>query len=308
MYIIVFPLDRLTDSIQYERFWQRPLDVPFMWLGLLFSIICSGTMYQQLSPTGAVPLLHQQSPSDQKYLIRDYREKIVQCLVLGNYMRSIPYTIETLLIYLHIELSGGNGTTMGCWIILGIILRLSLRMGYHREPSKFPRITPFQAEMRRRVWLFLNSLDVFVSVQMGLPRMIRQSQCDTAEPRNLLDEDLSINMLELPPSRPDTSETVPLYFKAKGRIIYVFGMICDLTTSMKLEPYVEFMRLDKMLDDAYRSIPHWLHVRPMSKSIMDGPKLILDRLFVALLFHYSKCVLHRIYMLPARTDRRYMYS
>jgi hypothetical protein len=147
MYIIVFPLDRLTDSIQYERFWQRPLDVPFMRLGLLFSIICSGTMYQQLSPAGAVPLLHQQSPSDQKYLIRDYRERIVQCLVLGNYMRSIPYTIETLLVYLHIELSGGNGTTMGCWIILGIILRLSLRMGYHREPSKFPRITPFQAEM-----------------------------------------------------------------------------------------------------------------------------------------------------------------
>jgi hypothetical protein len=182
MYIIVFPLDRLTDSIQYERFWQRPLDVPFMWLGLLFSIICSGTMYQQLSPTGAVPLLHQQSPSDQKYLIRDYRERIVQCLVLSNYMRSIPYTIETLLIYLHIELSGDNGTTMGCWIILGIILRLPLRMGYHREPSKFPRITPFQAEMRRRVWLFLNSLDVFVSVQMGLPRMIRQSQCDTAKP------------------------------------------------------------------------------------------------------------------------------
>jgi hypothetical protein len=113
---------------------------------------------------------------------------------------------------------------------------------------------------------------------MGLPRMIRQSQCDTAEPRNLLDEDLSINMLELPLSRPDTSETVPLYFKAKGRIIYVFGMICDLTTSMKPEPYVEFMRLDKMLDESYRSIPQWLHVRPMSKSIMDGPKLILDRL------------------------------
>jgi hypothetical protein len=151
-------------------------------------------------------------------------------------------------------------------------------------------------------------MDVFISAQIGLPRMIKEAQSDTAEPRNLLDEDLSVNMVALSPSRPDTFETVPLYFRAKGRIVSVFGMICDLTTSMKPVSYVEFMRLDKMLDDAYQSVPQWLQIRPMSKSIMDDPKVIIDRLFVAVLFYYSKCVLHRAYMLPARADHRYKYS
>jgi hypothetical protein len=279
-----------------------------MWLGLLFSIICCGTLYQQYSPSESIQPLYLQPPSDPKRIVQNYREKIVQCLILGNYTRSIPYTIETLLVYLHVEFIRSNDTQLGCWILLGIVLRIALRMGYHREPSNFPRILPFQAEMRRRLWVVISQLDVVVSAQVGLPRMIKESQCDTASPRNLLDEDFNASMAYLPPARPDTFQTVTLYFTAKSRIVSIFGIICDLTTSTKPVPYVEFMRLDKMLDDAYQSIPQWLQTRAMSKSIMDDPEAIIRRFFVALLFHKSKCVLHRTYMLPARTDRRYNYS
>jgi hypothetical protein len=181
-------------------------------------------------------------------------------------------------------------------------------MGYHREPSNFPRISLFQAEMRRRMWVVISRLDVVGSAQIGLPRMIEESQCDIAEPRNLLDEDFNANMAGLRRDRPNTFQRVTLYFTAKSRIGSIFGMICDLTTSTGPVPYVEFMRLDKMLDDAYQSIPQWLQTRPMSKSIMDDPEAIIRRFFVALLFHKSKCILHRTYMLPARTDRCYNYS
>lgn len=148
-----------------------------------------------------------------------------------------------------------NDTRLGCWILLGIVLRIAQRKGYHCEPSNFPRISPFQAEMRRRVWVVISQLDVVGSAQIGLPRMIEESQCDLAEPRNLLDEDFNANMAGLPRDRPNTFQTVTLYLTAKSRIVSIFGMICDLTTSTEPVPYVGFMRLDKMLDDAYRSIP-----------------------------------------------------
>ena len=279
-----------------------------MWIGLLFSLICCGTLYQQLSPSELAQPFNSQSVSDHTQAVQKYREKIVQCLVLGKYTRSIPYTIETLLFYLHVEFVRSSDTQLGCWILLGIVLRIALRMGYHREPSNFPRISPFQAEMRRRTWVVISQLDIATSAQIGLPRMIKDLHSDVSEPRNLLDEDLNPTIAELPPARPDTFKTVALYFTAKGRIVSVFGMICDLITSPKPVPYVDIMRLDKMLDDAHQSIPEWLRMRPMSQSIMDAPEAIIRRFYAAMIFHKSKCVLHRTHVLPGRTDRRYRYS
>jgi hypothetical protein len=58
--------------------------------------------------------------------------------------------------------------------------------------------------------------------------MIKPEQCDTEEPRNLLDSDFDENTLELPTSRPE-SEVIPILFLlAKNKIISVGGLISDL--------------------------------------------------------------------------------
>jgi hypothetical protein len=49
-------------------------------------------------------------------------------------------------------------------------------------------------------------------------------------------------------------------------------------------------------------------MRPMMQSIMDTSDVIVRRLFLALLFHRAQCLLHRKYMIPARTEGRYAYS
>jgi len=187
-------------------------------------------------------------------------------------------------------------------------VRLVLRMGYHRDASHFPRLSPFHAEMRRRAWALIIQLDVSSSAQVGLPRMIRASQPDTAEPRNLLDEDFDENVVDLSLHRPDTVQTPVQFLVAKNKLISIFGMISDLATSTRPPSHAEVMRLDRMLHDAYKAIPPGLHMRPMSKSIMDRADVILHRIYVTLLFHKAKCVLHRKYLLLARTDSRYTYS
>ena len=42
--------------------------------------------------------------------------------------------------------------------------------------SNFPQITPFHAEMRRRVWATVVFGDCMLSSQMGMPRMISEGQ------------------------------------------------------------------------------------------------------------------------------------
>ena len=191
------------------------------------------TQFQQSTDdeTGSInqPFQSAKSPQD---LVRIYREKVVQCLVLGKYTKSVPYTIETLLLYFLIEHFQCEDTQIGNWILLGIIVRIAMRMGYHRDASHYPRISPFQGEMRRRSWAMIVQLDLIASSQIGLPRMMKYWQSDTAEPRNLLDDDFDEDVTELP-SRPNTDLTTLVYFVTKNKFLSVFGMISDLTTSTK---------------------------------------------------------------------------
>ncbi|BDD62492.1 hypothetical protein MAP00_007460 [Monascus purpureus] len=270
-----------------------------MWIGLLFGVMCLGAAFQRQRSS--------QMPDPQQ-LVRLYREKIIQCLVVGKYAKCAPYTLETLLLYLNIEYLQSEDTRVETWILLGVIVRLALRMGYHRDASHFPHISPFAAEMRRRVWALIVQFDCLTSAQVGLPRMIRDSQSDTAEPRNLLDEDFDENSTALPLPQPSTVQTPVQYIVAKNRIVAVFGRICDLITSSNAPSYPEVMQLDETLHDTYRSVPGGLQMRPMTRSLTDGATVILRRMYIVLLYHKAVCMLHHRYMIPARTDGRYAYS
>ena len=279
-----------------------------MWIGLLFGIMCSAILYQNLSPNKSDPPLYPQSASDPMRLAQIYRAKTIQCIVLRKYNQPVPYTIETFLLYLHALSLSNSDTQTQIWILLGTLVRIAQRMGYHRDASRYPHISPFQAEMRRRVWAVITQLEVVTSIRCGLPRMLRDIQCDAAEPRNLLDEDFDENMVDLPPARPDTSFTAVQYLLAKNKVTVAFGLINDLETSTQPCPYSEVMRLDRILHEAYDSLPHWLLMRSMSQSIMDNPDAIMRRIYIALLYQKARCVLHRKYLLPARTDSSYTYS
>ena len=144
-----------------------------MWLGLLFTMMCLATQFERLSGDEADEIQKSsQSRQNHQVRVQVYREKIVQCLVLGKYIKSVPYTIETLLLYFTIEHFQSEDTQIGTWILLGIIVRIAMRMGYHRDASHSPRISPFHGEMRRRAWVMIVQLDLMTSSQIGLPRMI----------------------------------------------------------------------------------------------------------------------------------------
>lgn len=279
---------------------------PVMWLGLLFSMMCLATRFQHFSEDE--PRRPDQPVQPAQDFVRTCRRKVAQCLVLGNYTKSVPFTIETLVLYSMIEHFNCEDTQVGTWILLGIIVRIAMRMGYHRDASHYPRFSPFQAEMRRRSWAMIVQLDLITSSQVGLPRMIKPWQSDTAEPRNLLDDDFDEDVTELPTSRPDTVLTPMVYFLMKNKLLLVSAAISDLTTSTRPSSYAEVMRMDQLLHEARRAIPSGLQSRPMSKSIAVNSDIVIKRIYLALVFHNAQCVLHRKYLLPARSNTQYAYS
>ncbi|EXJ56896.1 hypothetical protein A1O7_07240 [Cladophialophora yegresii CBS 114405] len=298
----------------YERFWADPSSTPIIWVGLLFSLMCLAVQYQQYSPNEARRL--QVIESNPGNLVRLYRTKAIQCLTLGKYTNAPPYAVETLLIYLFMETLGRQRIQGldGPLIQWGNLVRIAFKAGYHRDGSNFPGISCFQAETRRRVWAILVGWDLYLSMQFAVPSMINLSLCDTNEPRNLGDEDLYEHMLELPPPRPDSAQTVPGFHVAKNRLLEIFGKISDLTMSVKsAASYAEILKLDADLTSTYESIisvwqPQDQSENSMPAASQPAPSFSMACTFLAFIYYRARIALHRRYIAPGRKYKQFTYS
>lgn len=187
----------------------------------------------------------------------------------SDYTKSSIYTIETLILYVHGEYTHKTDVEVGIWIIVGMLVRLAMRMGYHRDGSKYPQITPFIAEMRRRVWIFVRQMDTIFSFQLALPSMVRSSDCDTALPRNIFEDEFGPESKVLPAARPFTEPTPVAYMIFKSKISVAFGQILEEMNVVngKAMTYEEVISHDGRLREIRKSMPPHLQIRPMGKSI-----------------------------------------
>ena len=268
-----------------------------IWLALLFGILC---LSKQFHPNpefpGYVDPFEEAQDSPPQYL-----EQVVQCLVLGDYSRGGPHVIEALIHYFVIEHFRRPDTETGMWLLMGVILRLALRMGYHRDPSHFPDISVCEAEIRRRTWATLYSADVLLSLQVGVPRMITPGQWDTQPPRNLLDSDFDENTKELPPARPDHDVTPMLFALARQKLSTIIGMIADMTNSNRKDTS-DIKHIEQLLESTYDSLPPALKFTTLSKCLADTPMNILLRLTLASVYHKAKIILSWLLInAPARS-------
>ncbi|KAF4454152.1 putative transcriptional regulatory protein C1F7.11c [Fusarium austroafricanum] len=282
---------------EYEGFWEDPAATSPIWLGLLFTIMCLATQFEKfrLDPGAQSPAALSME-RDLQQTADTFRLRVSQCLALGSYTKGGPYVLETLMLYIAAEIFNKNDAETEVWILMGNTVQLALHMGYHRDPKHFKGMSPFVAEMRRRVWATIVEMDIGISTQMGLPRMIKQWQTDTQEPSNLQDNDFSTATVELPQSRPESDLTPILYRLVKARMMRTAGYVWDFSADVRPYPYSEVERMDKKLDEARKSIPDCLVWYSIARCITDSPQVIMQKVLLETLFYRAKIVLHRKHM------------
>jgi hypothetical protein len=281
--------------------------MPIMWIGLLFCILSLSVQFRTLSNKSLSGILTEQAIRDPEDAINNYREKTVQCLVLGNYTEPGPYTVETLLLYYVSDHFRSSDAQFGTWMVFSLVVRAAMRLGYHRDASHFPKISVFRGEIQRRIWHLIVHLDLINSLQVGLPRMIRDNSFDTQEPRNLLDEDFDENTTQLPPARPNNELTSIVYSNAKHNTTNVFGMIVDQSNSTNPISYEEVMRLDKLLHESKARLPGPLKVMTIEDLNSGAPHDRIRKLSIDLTFQKARCVLHRKWFFPKKSTAIYPY-
>jgi hypothetical protein len=226
-------------------------------------------------------------------MLHDFRQKVVQCLTLGNYAKGGPLVLETLLLYLGLELFLRSDAQVSIWIMLGTIVQLALHMGYHRDPRHFKNMSVLESEMRKRVWGTVVDLDMATSAQMGLPRLIKPWQTDVTEPANLLDSDFDATTIKLPATRPETELTPVLVRIVKSRLMNAMGLIWDFAVDVRPHTNAEVEELDQQLRRAHEAIPECLKWRSMAQCVTDPANLIIQKVFLNIIIQRGRTVLHR---------------
>ncbi|KHO02100.1 uncharacterized protein MAM_01101 [Metarhizium album ARSEF 1941] len=96
-----------------------------------------------------------------------------------------------------------HNTGRAIWTLNGLAIRIARSIGLHRD-GKNLGLSPFESEIRRRLWWYLLGRDGRAAEDLGLhdfptPNVILSG--GTELPLNLEDSDLDPNMEELPPPR-----------------------------------------------------------------------------------------------------------
>ncbi|KAH7150336.1 fungal-specific transcription factor domain-containing protein [Dactylonectria estremocensis] len=293
-----------TFEQEYTRFWLDPQQASPAWIGLLFGVMTIGLFLFMRSQEDLPGDLGK--PMD---VLEVFHRRSTECLVLSKYSAAPgSYTMETLILNAQVEFIRRRDANLGVWVLGGIIIRIALRMGYHRDPAHHPQLSVFQGEMRRRLWGLVFQLDALTSCQIGLPPMIQEQQCDTQVPHNLRDEDFGPDSAQLPSSRPETELTPVLYVIAKARLSSIFRKIFNQVSLGRIEDYDHIMDLDQRLEKERRAIPPSFHMASLHVSVIVPPHLLMRRYNLELLGLKARCILHRHHMTKSCTDAKYAFS
>jgi hypothetical protein len=239
--------------------------------------------------------------------VEQYKRLTIQCLLAGDYTdKPTILTIQTLILYIEAEWLTSQDAKLESSLVLSVTMRLAMGMGLHRDSSLHAGITPFQGEIRRRLWTQVHQMDILQSTWTSLPKTIQDRDYDCALPRNIFDGEFDEDTAELPPSRPMTEPTEVSYMVAKFRLMFEVGRIVELTQSRReLDPGA-ISKHAQELEDARMAIPHHLQIQPVGEINMEPPSLIQQRIGIDRGYQVGKCFLYRKFLHLARRNPNFM--
>ncbi|KAL8836910.1 MAG: hypothetical protein Q9205_002817 [Flavoplaca limonia] len=121
-------------------------------------------------------------------LLARYRYGTEQALVQADILNSMEMvTLQALVIYLICIRCHDDSRT--AWTLTSLAIRIAHALDLHRDDS-FASLSPFNTEMRRRLWWQIIILDGRAAEDRGSDPMITEQSYNTKMPSNVNDEDI----------------------------------------------------------------------------------------------------------------------
>lgn len=143
--------------------------------------------------------------TEKDVLINKYRFALEQALAKAEFLTRPDVTvIQAFLIFL--VLVRRHDDTRFSWTLTALLIRISQALGLHRDGTHFPNLTPYQIEMRRRLFWAVCVLDLRSAEDQGTDLTVVDGTFDTQLPLNINDADISPESSCLPEPRQGTTD------------------------------------------------------------------------------------------------------
>lgn len=140
---------------------------------------------------------------------------------------NVPDIVVVQALVVFLSLVRRHDSPRFVWMMVGLAIRLAQSLGLHRDGSAFRRhLSPYEVEMRRRVWWTICMLDVRASEDQGTEYTIPAGSFDTRIPLNIDDADISPGVGVREEETPAPAERQSLTDMSFAVDVF---RICDLT-------------------------------------------------------------------------------
>ncbi|KAM3550846.1 hypothetical protein MY1884_008037 [Beauveria asiatica] len=129
-----------------------------------------------------------------------FRVGFEQAMASADFLTN-PTLVLVQAIVIFLFLARRHDSPRFVWMMAGIAIRMAQAIGLHRDGSHFPNLTPYEVEIRRRVWWALCMIDARASGDQGTDLTISEDGFDTRLPLNINDDDLSVDTAVVPEAR-----------------------------------------------------------------------------------------------------------
>jgi hypothetical protein len=263
------------------------------WLAQLFMILALGCQN--------VPdyVLHGTGKSHSQWT-EAFLEGAQVCFGRSPYMAAPNLTtVRTLCLMVlaqMLELVKGTSSTQ-LVSLMGFLSRLAMTMQLHRTTTLFPAMPAFEAEVRRRVWVTIQLLDVDVAMRAGTSVLCRDH--DSEPPMNMNDADFrseqdawALNTLWAAPHvytdgtfQVKLAEFLPLVAEIIDTVNSPTQHLLDYDTIMSWDK-----KLRRSMNDIESVFSSWLGSRPLYV------RALTQRQLIEVLAHRAQLALHHAFI------------
>lgn len=136
---------------------------------------------------------------DHAVVVKRYRFAVEQALARAGLFHTHKLLVLQAAV-LFLTCACNPKDTQFVWTMIAVVTRLGLGLGLHRDGTHFG-LSPYETEMRRRVWWYIYLLDVQSCEFQATSPQIREGDYDTRLPLNINDDDLSPHSVDTPEER-----------------------------------------------------------------------------------------------------------
>lgn len=165
---------------------------------LLFSIYFA--VVTSLSPDDCIVVLGVERAST----LRKYRFAAEQAFARANFLNTQDIMVLQAMTLFLIAVRRSDDSRF-VWTLTGLLIRIATSLGVHRDGAQFG-LSPFETEIRRRLWWQICTLDVRTSEDHGCDPSIVEASFDTKFPLNINDVDISASTSVTPTEHEDATE------------------------------------------------------------------------------------------------------